>query len=281
MSTDDLDERIGIVTHDEAAQLALTLIDKAFGNPEKPGRRWQASIPADPRRDTDIRMMAYIWQQKAKAFSEPPPSVDSVKVGRRASLLPGLSAAYDEVRAALVGALGALRSIDSSRHEPADERQRAAVAELRRIIDTCEHALVNPPFPAIGRAGGEEQRLSAESSAACEALANAMALAPDHPQRSNLCWLAGRAAALLDGRGEEEQRWVEATALPSWLIGWYWLQFENGSVGARPAERRDGGWFYSDNPWSKEHAPVVAFCEAKSPAPPSPTLGGEKEGAND
>jgi hypothetical protein len=79
--------------------------------------------------------------------------------------------------------------------------------------------------------------------------------------------------------GEEEQRWVKATALPSWLIGWYWLQFEGGSVGARPAERRDGAWFYSDNPWSKEHAPVVAFCEAKPPAPPSPTPGGEKEGA--
>lgn len=58
------------ITHDEAAKLALTFINHFFNNPgrDKP----QASIPADPSRDTDIRLMAYIRQQKAK--DQPPPT---------------------------------------------------------------------------------------------------------------------------------------------------------------------------------------------------------------
>lgn len=38
---------------------------------------------------------------------------------------------------ALREARGVLVAIDSNRHDPQDERERAAVAELRRVIDLC------------------------------------------------------------------------------------------------------------------------------------------------
>jgi hypothetical protein len=63
----NLDEEIGTITHEEAEQLALVMIDKCFNNPEKPGRRWQASIPVSAQ-DTDVRLMAYIKQQKARGI---------------------------------------------------------------------------------------------------------------------------------------------------------------------------------------------------------------------
>lgn len=69
--TRDLDAEIGEVTHDEAEQLALACIDAAFNNsPRADGRRFRASIPVNPREDTDVRLMAYIRQQRAKA--DPP-----------------------------------------------------------------------------------------------------------------------------------------------------------------------------------------------------------------
>lgn len=71
MSKRDLDAEIGTVTHDEAEELALVLIDKAFGNAEKPGRRFRASIPVHCQ-DTDVRMMAYIRQQRAAAKARGP-----------------------------------------------------------------------------------------------------------------------------------------------------------------------------------------------------------------
>jgi hypothetical protein len=62
----------GPITHDEAEQLALACIDAAFGNaPLADGRRFRASIPVDPRTDTDIRLMAYIKQQRAKDAGQP------------------------------------------------------------------------------------------------------------------------------------------------------------------------------------------------------------------
>lgn len=86
------------VTHDEAEQLALACIDKVYGNPEKPGRRWRASIPANPREDTDLRLMAYIRQQRAKgerrAPEQPVPPEEETRERREAAaqaMYPGLS----------------------------------------------------------------------------------------------------------------------------------------------------------------------------------------------
>ena len=47
----------------------------------------------------------------------------------------------ESLRDALVQARAALAVIDHSRHEPADVQQRAAVAELRRIIAAADAAL--------------------------------------------------------------------------------------------------------------------------------------------
>jgi hypothetical protein len=64
-----------------------------------------------------------------------------------------------------------------------------------------------------------------------------------------------------------QEGWLKAEALPSWLTGIFWLQFDDGSVGTRPTERNNGRWVYLDSR-SPEHAPVIAFCPAKPPAPP-------------
>lgn len=55
-----------VISHEEAEQIALAYIDKAFNNPEKPERRLRHSIPANPREDTDLRLMAYIKQQRTR-----------------------------------------------------------------------------------------------------------------------------------------------------------------------------------------------------------------------
>jgi hypothetical protein len=67
--TDEKKPETGEVSHDEAEQIALAYVDHAFGNPEKPGRRIRHCIPANPREDTDIRLMAYIKQQRQQAAS--------------------------------------------------------------------------------------------------------------------------------------------------------------------------------------------------------------------
>lgn len=67
MTTRNIHEEAGPISHDEAESIAMAYIDKAFGNPEKPGRRVRHCIPANPREDTDIRLMAYIKQQRAAA----------------------------------------------------------------------------------------------------------------------------------------------------------------------------------------------------------------------
>lgn len=46
----------------------------------------------------------------------------------------------------------------------------------------------------------------AESAVACDALATAMGLPGDHPQRENLSWLAGRAAALTKQPSKRSKR---------------------------------------------------------------------------
>jgi DnaJ-class molecular chaperone len=54
----------GVVTHDEAERIAQAYIDHCFGNKENPACRVTHSIPADPRRDTALRLHAYIAQQR-------------------------------------------------------------------------------------------------------------------------------------------------------------------------------------------------------------------------
>lgn len=55
------------VTHGEAERIAQAYIDHAFRNDQRDvfvGMRIRHSIPADEERDTDIRLHAYIQQQK-------------------------------------------------------------------------------------------------------------------------------------------------------------------------------------------------------------------------
>lgn len=58
----------GPISHDEALQIAKRFIDGHFGNP---GDHPRASIPADPSRDDDIRLIAYIDQQRASHSAAP------------------------------------------------------------------------------------------------------------------------------------------------------------------------------------------------------------------
>lgn len=54
----------------------------------------------------------------------------------------------EPLRAALGETLRALVAIDTARHEPANDAQRAGATELRRVIDTARAALA--------RAGGRQ-----------------------------------------------------------------------------------------------------------------------------
>lgn len=59
-------ELCGPVSHDEAERIAMGYIDHAFGNPEKYERRVTHSIPANHARDSDLRLTAYIEQQRQR-----------------------------------------------------------------------------------------------------------------------------------------------------------------------------------------------------------------------
>ena len=52
----------GLITYEEALQIAQRFVDGHFKNAGKEGPR--ISIPADTRRDDDIRLMAFIQQQQ-------------------------------------------------------------------------------------------------------------------------------------------------------------------------------------------------------------------------
>lgn len=68
---DQRDGQCGMVSHDEAKDIALAYIDKAFNNPERPGRvRIRHTIPASYRDNTDLRLCAYIDQQKRQASAD-------------------------------------------------------------------------------------------------------------------------------------------------------------------------------------------------------------------
>lgn len=60
---DDIEERAGVVAHEEAHQILLRFCASHFRNGKEHAR---ASIPANPRRDDDLRMGVYIRQQERK-----------------------------------------------------------------------------------------------------------------------------------------------------------------------------------------------------------------------
>lgn len=62
--------RAGIVSHAKAREIAQRFVDAAFNNPGT--KRPEFSIPADPRRDSDIRMAVYIDQREAKERAAEP-----------------------------------------------------------------------------------------------------------------------------------------------------------------------------------------------------------------
>lgn len=63
------DDRYGEISCDEAAEIALKFIAVHFN---KPGRETpRASIPADPRRDDDLRLMEFIRRVKRTQHAAP------------------------------------------------------------------------------------------------------------------------------------------------------------------------------------------------------------------
>lgn len=56
--------------------------------------------------------------------------------------------AHDVLRSALAEALSVLRAINANRHAPTTDKERAAVAELERVIILCGRALDAPATPA-------------------------------------------------------------------------------------------------------------------------------------
>jgi hypothetical protein len=67
MSSKSTSELCGPVSHDEAQEIALRFVDGHFGNDNE---RPRVSIPANPRRDDDLRLLAYIEQQRATGGSD-------------------------------------------------------------------------------------------------------------------------------------------------------------------------------------------------------------------
>lgn len=53
-------KQAGLVTHDEAKQILVRFCNSHFRNQHEGHERARVSIPADPRRDDDIRLSAYI-----------------------------------------------------------------------------------------------------------------------------------------------------------------------------------------------------------------------------
>lgn len=68
MMSDELMEKIGKVSHEEAEAAVDRMIASHFNRPDKEHMR--ASIPANPKRDDDLRMLAYIEQQRQKDIPE-------------------------------------------------------------------------------------------------------------------------------------------------------------------------------------------------------------------
>ena len=52
-----------VISHTEAFEILSRMCNSHFNNP---GEHMRASIPANPRRDDDLRLHAYIKQQETK-----------------------------------------------------------------------------------------------------------------------------------------------------------------------------------------------------------------------
>lgn len=61
--SDEISDRCGPITHDEAREMLGRMVNSHFKNPRE---HMRASIPGNPGRDDDLRMIAYIQQQRAQ-----------------------------------------------------------------------------------------------------------------------------------------------------------------------------------------------------------------------
>jgi hypothetical protein len=62
-------KRSGVITHDEAQQMLCRFIASHFRRGREEGEHARITIPADPHRDDDLRLDAYIEQQRSAAAS--------------------------------------------------------------------------------------------------------------------------------------------------------------------------------------------------------------------
>jgi hypothetical protein len=129
----------GEMTHDEAEQIALAYIDKAFNNPEKLGRRIRHSIPANPREDTDLRLMAYIEQQRGSQAA----LVVALREKREAEAEVGRQRQCRLANEAEL--IEADKRIGELRGQLASERAGRERAE-RMLHRICHHAAIVAPY---------------------------------------------------------------------------------------------------------------------------------------
>jgi|SRR5579862_2202137 len=87
-----LDVAPEIITHEEAREIVIRMCNSHFDNL---GEHMRASIPADPKRDDDLRLAEYIRQQEAKD------AIPSADKARGISGLPMMPPGYRFVRGVL------------------------------------------------------------------------------------------------------------------------------------------------------------------------------------
>lgn len=143
------------VSHEEAERIALAYIDKAFNNPEKPDRRVRHSIPANPREDTDLRLMAYIKQQRET-------EADTVSRAEHEAALEA-DTAKREVDEEVINHLQAQLTSQQAEHERVVDALSSqlqgkddAIADLRTETDRLRAVILNlkvkspaSPSPAV------------------------------------------------------------------------------------------------------------------------------------
>ena len=88
MMSDELMKKIGKVTHDEAEAAVDRMIASHFNRPDKEHMR--ASIPADPKRDDDLRMLAYVEQQRLRDTPEEVSFEDIEQIARKMAIDAGI-----------------------------------------------------------------------------------------------------------------------------------------------------------------------------------------------
>jgi hypothetical protein len=150
----DIDAEIGTVTHEEAEQLALAYIDKAFNNPEKPGRRVRHSIPANPREDSDLRLMAYIRQRRAAEAPPTKPEVVDGEVTERGALLAKLDAI------AIAG--------ENQEDRFGRVSVRVSPSDLAAVVRLAREATDAFSLPAIAQSERDDERFEAGFKAGVE-----------------------------------------------------------------------------------------------------------------